>query len=204
MRTFVRALLCISLVPAAAVDAAAPSKGDRPTGYSSKPIRIILPLSAGGSADSSARTTADALAEGFGHPVVVDNRPGANGILVQTLFGDARDTDHRGSRRPGLRRGRLVRAPRAACDAAGGRGARIHDACPGARNASAAGEAARTRCRTSRRCARDPSRSDGEGVGAMGEGDSRSGHPGALNAAIVRSSRNDRRRKQLLDSSPTS
>ena len=76
MRTLARALLCLSLVPAAAVDAAAPSKGNRPTAYPSKPIRIILPLSAGGSADSIARTTADTLAEGFGHPVVVDNRPG--------------------------------------------------------------------------------------------------------------------------------
>lgn len=89
MRTIVRALLCISLVPAAAVDAAAPSKEDRPTGYPSKPIRIILPLSAGGSADSIARTTADALAEGFGHPVVVDNRPGANGIIGMDLVSRA-------------------------------------------------------------------------------------------------------------------
>ena len=89
MRTIVRALLCISLVPAAAVDAAAPSKEDRPTGYPSKPIRIILPLSAGGSADSIARTTADALAEGFGHPVVVDNRPGANGIIGMNLVSRA-------------------------------------------------------------------------------------------------------------------
>jgi tripartite-type tricarboxylate transporter receptor subunit TctC len=89
MRTLARALLCLSLVPAAAVDAAAPSKGNRPTAYPSKPIRIILPLSAGGSADSIARTTADTLAEGFGHPVVVDNRPGANGIIGMDLVARA-------------------------------------------------------------------------------------------------------------------
>lgn len=48
-------------------------------GYPTKPIRMITPYAAGGSADITARLIALKLSETLGVPVVVDNRAGANG-----------------------------------------------------------------------------------------------------------------------------
>ena len=46
-----------------------------------KPIQIIVPFGPGGSGDISARMLAEAITKKTGRAAVVDNRPGANGIL---------------------------------------------------------------------------------------------------------------------------
>jgi tripartite-type tricarboxylate transporter receptor subunit TctC len=46
--------------------------------YPSRPIRFIVPYTPGGLGDSFARAVAQDLAERVGHPVVIDNRPGAS------------------------------------------------------------------------------------------------------------------------------
>jgi tripartite-type tricarboxylate transporter receptor subunit TctC len=46
-----------------------------------RPIRWIVPYPAGGTGDIAARTVAPALAERLSRSVVVENRPGANGLL---------------------------------------------------------------------------------------------------------------------------
>jgi len=46
-----------------------------------KPMQIIVPFAPGGSGDISARMLAEALTRKTGRTVVVDNRPGANGII---------------------------------------------------------------------------------------------------------------------------
>ena len=48
--------------------------------YPERPIRFIVPTTPGGGADTLARHIATRLGERFNQQVVVDNRPGANGI----------------------------------------------------------------------------------------------------------------------------
>ena len=46
--------------------------------YPSGPVKLIVPVPAGGVTDTMARIIAQRLTEAWGHPVVVDNRPGGN------------------------------------------------------------------------------------------------------------------------------
>jgi tripartite-type tricarboxylate transporter receptor subunit TctC len=60
-----------------------------PRSYPDKPIRIVVPQSAGASTDVVARLVAQKLAEGVGQPVIVDNRPGAGSIIGTELVAKA-------------------------------------------------------------------------------------------------------------------
>ncbi|MES2400428.1 MAG: tripartite tricarboxylate transporter substrate binding protein [Pseudomonadota bacterium] len=54
-------------------------------GFPEKPVRIIVPFTAGGLADVLARGLANELSKTWPQPVVVDNRPGANTIIAAEL-----------------------------------------------------------------------------------------------------------------------
>lgn len=47
--------------------------------YPSRPVRIIVPYSAGGGTDVVTRTLAQRLGDALGQPFVVENRPGGRG-----------------------------------------------------------------------------------------------------------------------------
>jgi len=49
--------------------------------YPVRPVRMIVPFSPGGATDVPARILAQRLSEAFGHQIVIDNRPGAGGVL---------------------------------------------------------------------------------------------------------------------------
>lgn len=50
-------------------------------GYPSKPVRIIVPYPAGGGTDIIARLLGTQLSQRWSQPVIVENKPGASGIL---------------------------------------------------------------------------------------------------------------------------
>lgn len=62
--------------------------------YPSKPIRIIVPLAPGGSADVLARAVGQQLAEALGQPVVIDNKPGGNNIIGTDALARATPDGH--------------------------------------------------------------------------------------------------------------
>ena len=80
MLTNIRLGFCLLLVlcsSGAVAQIAAPGAADFPT----RPIRLIVPFAVGGSTDALARAIAPELSNRLGRPVLVDNRPGASGVI---------------------------------------------------------------------------------------------------------------------------
>ena len=57
--------------------------------YPTKPIRIVLPFGPGGVADITTRTIAPRLTESLGQQIIVDNKPGAGGIIASEAVAKA-------------------------------------------------------------------------------------------------------------------
>jgi tripartite-type tricarboxylate transporter receptor subunit TctC len=86
MRSLVlAALVCASAgVPAAQTPSTGPGAG-----YPVRPIRIIVPGSAGSANDFTARAIAQRFTEAWGQQIVIDNRTGAGGIIAHDLAAKA-------------------------------------------------------------------------------------------------------------------
>lgn len=82
-------LLWLPLTTALAVPLCAQSET-----WPSKPVKIVVPAPAGSSLDNIARLLSDRLAERWGQPVVVDNKPGAGGMLGTDIAAKAAPDGH--------------------------------------------------------------------------------------------------------------
>ncbi|QRQ83800.1 tripartite tricarboxylate transporter substrate binding protein [Cupriavidus oxalaticus] len=58
-----------------------PARAAAPANYPNRPIRLIVPFIAGSTPDSTARTLSAELGQKLGQPLVVENMPGAGGII---------------------------------------------------------------------------------------------------------------------------
>lgn len=85
MNPVLKALVLTAMIVAG--DAAAQS-------YPSKPIRIVVPYPAGGTSDILARAIGQKLSDAWGQPVVVDNKPGANGNVGADIVAKAPADGH--------------------------------------------------------------------------------------------------------------
>jgi tripartite-type tricarboxylate transporter receptor subunit TctC len=82
------------LLAAGALGALLPALAAGEDNFASKPIRIIVPFGPGGIADLTARAVARRLGENLHQSVIVENRPGAGGIVGGELVAKAEPDGH--------------------------------------------------------------------------------------------------------------
>jgi tripartite-type tricarboxylate transporter receptor subunit TctC len=88
-RKFAGAFLSAMIAGSFAASHAAERGPETQTSYPVKPIRLIVAQATGGNSDFVARLYAQRLGERFGQQVVVDNRPGAGGVIGTELVVNA-------------------------------------------------------------------------------------------------------------------
>lgn len=74
--------------------AAALPLASRAQTFPAKPLKIVVPNAAGGAADITARTVGQKMSAGLGQSVVIDNRPGAGGVVAGELVARAEPDGH--------------------------------------------------------------------------------------------------------------
>ncbi|MDQ5849486.1 MAG: tripartite tricarboxylate transporter substrate binding protein [Pseudomonadota bacterium] len=77
------------LLLAAFSSATAQTKGDAPSDYPNKPVRIVVGFTPGGGPDITARYIAQKLTESWKQQVIVENRPGAGGTIAAGMVARA-------------------------------------------------------------------------------------------------------------------
>jgi len=63
-------------------------------GFPAKPIRLVVPNAPGGAADLTARAVGQKISETLGQPVLIDNKPGAGGVVAGETVAKAAPDGH--------------------------------------------------------------------------------------------------------------
>lgn len=82
------------LALAAGAAAAGPLAARAQTGFATRPVKVVVPFAAGGATDVITRVLGEHMGKRFGQPVVVDNKPGANGNIGGALVSKAAADGH--------------------------------------------------------------------------------------------------------------
>jgi tripartite-type tricarboxylate transporter receptor subunit TctC len=79
---------CLSIIVAALLAGVSFASAQNPA-WPTRPVKIVVPFSAAGTADLLTRIVADKLGKSLGQPFVVEDRPGAGGIIGQEAVAHA-------------------------------------------------------------------------------------------------------------------
>src|SRR5262249_21509024 len=94
MRKLQRQLLAVAgMLAAFAVTAPSGSAQTSTQNWPTRPVKFIVSLGAGSGVDIGSRLLADKLSRKWGQPVVIENRPGGDGVLALGVFAKTHD-DH--------------------------------------------------------------------------------------------------------------
>lgn len=88
MKRFIFFAMSVLAVGSALAQATSTGSGQ---GYPSKPIKFLVPFTAGSGTDLIARSIADTMSKSMGQPIVIENKPGAGGTIAagQVAKGEA-------------------------------------------------------------------------------------------------------------------
>lgn len=91
MKCFLTSALAMLMATGALAQATVTGAGP---GYPAKPIRIVVPFTAGSATDIMARIVGEKLSTAWGQPVVIDNKPGAGGTVGSAFVAKSEADGH--------------------------------------------------------------------------------------------------------------
>jgi tripartite-type tricarboxylate transporter receptor subunit TctC len=94
------ALLVLAAAAGVSAGASAQAASTEPA-YPTKPVRFVVPFTPGSANDIIARIVGPKLAERWGWPVVIDNRPSAGGVVACSIVAEETADGGAGSARLG-------------------------------------------------------------------------------------------------------